>query len=388
MRRFIIVFLLLCLEFCVVKSKSHSDFWKQIFDVEKLLSKSGKYEEKFEALYGKMEPKKESILQKDGNHLFLSASINNHNVGSFSYKKKPSQNDKYFKKIEYRKSKLNEKPTYEILAYSYIHYPSYTLTDFLNWADKLTQIMTHEKEPEKSLKKSLLYNFLCSKLNCFVYKNNSYINLTFRIEKQNFSKYPSDYKNINKLLKKMRANIKVFSGRTKLYQLKNTKKSISLLFFPSKVSIPNLKQLSILINLELDYHGLKININQLGYQLKRTKSSKKEVIKGFYYRYPRCSTSGNLFYIFSPKFVNFFLPKDIDAYLKDYFDLVVSSSKHKGRVFESTFRAKGNKVVIETLSYKEVFQNKHKPFFESSERKKGERSFFKDIRKVIVKDLR
>ncbi|MCB1189658.1 MAG: hypothetical protein H7A23_17535 [Leptospiraceae bacterium] len=389
MKYLFIILTLFSSEFCVVKNQTHSDFWKNIFDIEKLLSLKGKEKEKYEALYGKMEPNKEFILYKNGDRLSLSGYINDKNASSWDYKENPNKDDVYFKKIEYVKSQFNQKPTYKIYGYSFLNYPTYNVGDFLNWANTLTQIMIQDNEPEKKLNKSVLYQFVCSKFNCFIDKKPDHTKLTLRMEKANFYEYPNDYKNLDKLLQKMKSNIQVFSGKSKLYQVESNKNSISLVFYHKpKVSIPEIGHVTLKINLELNYYGLKVSIKNLGYKLIRSKNTDTETLIGYYHKYPKYYSSGNLFHIFSPKFVSFFLPKDIDAYLKDYFDLVVTTSKHQGQNFKSIFKSKGNKVEIETTSYREVLQNKHKPFFQSTEPKKGEKSFFKDMQIKIVEDLK
>lgn len=389
---FILVILILFLEACFVKNETHSSFWGTFFSNQQLLI--NKYEDSnlYPILFGSLKPEEEKLIYKNNEDLYLSGSVVKQNetlVAKIDDKKEMGDNDEYFTKVEYKKSSFKDRPTYKIKRKTKFKYPAYTMKDFFYWLDVFSNSLNSE-EQLILLDKSIVYQFLCSEFKCKSELEKEFALLTFSLDSRMKKQYKTFYSKLYDALGKVKFKVKLFSKSQKIGETYSEGKNIFVKISNiQNADLKNLTSLTFFIEVNLDFYGLKINVQNLEYHLNIKYKESEETITGKFPIYPKYTVSGNLFYIIPPGLINIFIPQDIDSYMADYFDLLTRTGDSEGANFTTRIKKlEDDQVLVNFESYSEAFQKPFRPLSSTKKEKREGRDFYLDFRNKIIEDLR
>jgi hypothetical protein len=398
--KFIILSLfILSSENCILKNPTHSQFWEHFFNNQNSLQTKYSEGDLYPILFGGLKPEQESLLYKktisESNKtldevLFLSASVKREKesiVPEIHNRDVIQTNEEYFTMVEYSKSKFKEKDTYQIKRSTFFRYPKYTFKDFINWMEAFA-LAVHSEEKLSILNKSILYQFLCSEFRCTTDNEEKTILLSFALDKRMVNNYKSFYNRIFDILTKLKFKVRLNYKQTKIAEIFSEGKIISARIFPiKKAELQNLNSLELVFDIDINFYGLRILIQNIEYSLQYNNSEFEETLKGSFQNTPKYKVSGRVFYFLPTSLVNFFIPGDIESYIADSIQLLTKPNEQIGGNFVSKIKIKDKVVEIRFDSYSEVFQKSFKPLSTSSNLKREGGDFFQDMRMKIIEDL-
>lgn len=380
------------LEACFVKSSTHSSFWDNFFSNQQLLIDRYADTELYPILFGSLKPEEEKLLTKKDNKLYLSGYVtkqNNSLIPKIDDKENPSESDVYFTKVEYVKSEFKERPTYKIKRKTNFRYPTYTMKDFFHWLEVFSESINND-EQLAILDKSVVYQFLCSEFKCQSELETGSAKLAFTLDDRMKAKYKTFYMSLSDTLSKLKFRMKVFSKSEKIGEIYSEGKTIfTKILHLKKGQLHNIENLTLYFEIDLNFYGLRIHIENLEYHIHIKTIDTEETLSGKFPIYPKYKVSGRLFYILPPGLINIFIPQDIDAYMADFFDLLTRTGDSEGANFTTKIKKlDSNEVNVTFESYSEIFQKPFRPLASNRRQKREGRDFYLDLRNKIVEDLR
>ena len=380
---------LLLLSSCLVKNKSHSEYWEHNFNNLQALADKYSDSELYPILFGTLTPKDENLLYQKENTLYLNASVKriNNSLIAEIHDKEQAEEEEYFTNIEYSKSTFKNKPTYKIKKKTFQKYPYYSVKDFLFWLDTLSQASNSE-EQLSILNSSLVYKFICSEFRCANDRDELNSTLTFALDSRMSNNYKSFYNRISDILSKLRFKTKISNKQGKLLEIFSEGKIIYFKFFNLKKNdIASSTQLLFQNDFEINFYGIKINIQNLDYLVQFKFSNEEENLRGNFINYPKHKVSGNFLYFLPTNVIDLFIPGDIDTYIADYIELMIRPTDSKGANFNSKFKKVDKQVHLFFESYSETFQKSFRPLSNNRKEKKEGKDFIQDLRTKIIEDL-
>jgi hypothetical protein len=175
--------------------------------------------------------------------------------------------------------------------------------------------------------------------------------------------------------------------KEKIFSLSNDKDKFQI-YLNQKDKIPNsLDKLIFKISLDANFYGLKIQINNLLYQMNFTNSKNVYTIVGKFVNIPEYKVSGRLGYIVPTSILNLFIPGNIDEYFQDFFDLRLNGNDGKGSFWKLISTIDKNKMNVKSISESEI---PRKPFrFLSSDKKSKDTHVFQiELEKKILESMK
>ncbi len=385
---------------CLVKNKSHSNFWEHFFNNHHDLQEKNDIE-LYNILFGALEPKLESKVyqklkqdqdipdNKSLDYLYLSASATR-NSGiiqtEIHSREFSNPNEEYFTKVEYRKSSFKNNETYKIKRITELKYPKYSFKDFLNWFEELS-IQLQNENRLSILNSSVLYKFLCNEFRCSVDRDEQNTILSFGLDSRMATNYKTFYNRLNDILSKSRFKTKIFSRQLKIAEIYSEGKIIYLKIFPLKNNdLTKQNMFSVLTEVEINFYGLRISISNIDYLIQYRNYETEESIKGGFLSIPKYKLQGKVFYFLPQSVVNAFIPGDLDTYFADYLELLAKSNDEiKGNLIcKIKFKENISEVYYE--AYSEVMQKPFKPLANNQKQREGG-DFMYDMRMKIVEDI-
>ncbi len=389
---FVLVVIIFLLEACFVKNVTHSNFWESFFSNQQLLI--NKYEDTnlYPILFGSLKPEEEKLIFKKNEDFYLTGSVVRENgtlIPKIDNKEEMGDNDEYFTKVEYQKSSFKDRPTYKIKRKTTFKYPQYTMKDFFHWLEVFSSSVNNE-EQLAILDRSIVYQFLCAEFKCKSELETDSATLSFALDARMKKQYKTFYTKLNDTLGKVKFKVKLFSKSKKIGEIYSEGKTIyaKILHF-QKGELQNLQSLTLFFEVDLNFYGLKIHVQNLEYHLNIKHSETLETMTGKFPIYPKYTVSGNLFYVIPPGLINIFIPQDIDSYMADYFDLLTRTGDSEGANFTTKIKKlEDNQVLVQFESYSEIFQKPFRPLASNKKEKREGRDFYLDLRNKIVEDLK
>jgi hypothetical protein len=383
--------ILMFLEACFVKNATHSSFWDNFFSNQQLLIDKYADTDLYPILFGSLKPEEEKFLFKKDDKLYLSGYVlkqGNTLIPKIDDKENSTANDEYFTKIEYIKSEFKGRPTYKMKRRTSFKYPAYTMRDFFHWMEVFSSSVNSE-EQLAILDRSIVYQFLCSEFKCNSELGDNQALLSFALDERMKLQYKTFYVKMSEALGKVKFKVKLFSKSQKIGEIYSEGKTIytKVLHF-KKGELQNLENMTLFFEIDMNFYGLRIQVQNLEYHIVMKHSETEEVMTGKFPIYPKYKVSGRLFYILPPGLINIFIPQDIEAYLSDYFDLLTRSGDSEGANFTTKIKKEGNHVNVNFESYTEIFQKPFRPLAATKKEKREGRDFYLDFRNKIVEDLR
>jgi hypothetical protein len=387
----LVLLILFSMEACFVKNTTHSHFWDNFFSNQQLLIDKYADTDLYPILFGSLQPEEEKFLFKKDDKLYLTGSVskqNNPPTVKIDDKENPTENDDYFTKVEYTKSSFKGRNTYKMKRKTTFKYPTYTMKDFFHWLEVFSSSVNNE-EQLAILDKSILYQFLCSEFKCQSELGDNYGLLSFTLDERMKLQYKTFYLKLTDTLSKVKFKVKFFSKSQKIGEIYSEGKTIfSKIHNFKKGDLQNLENLTLYFEVDLNFYGLKIQVQNLEYHLSMKYSEKEETMTGRFPIYPKYKITGRLFYILPPGLINMFIPQDIESYMSDYFDLITRSSDSEGANFTTRIKKlESNQVHVNFESYSEIFQKPFRPLASHKKEKREGRDFYLDMRNKIVEDL-
>lgn len=384
--------IIICLEACFVKNANHSSFWESFFSNQQLLIDKYADTDLYPILFGSLRPEEEKLLYKKGDNLYLSGYVSrqgNNITPKIDNKEQPAANDEYFTNIEYAKSEFKGRPTYKIKRKTSFKYPTYTMKDFFHWLEVFSSSVNNE-EQLSILDKSIVYQFLCSEFKCQSELADNHALLTFSLDERMKIQYKTFYLKLYETLSKVKFKVKFFSKSQKIGEFYSEGKSLyANILHLKKGELDHLDNLYLYIEVDMNFYGLRIQVQNLEYHITVKHTESEEIMTGRFPIYPKYKVSGKLFYILPPGLINLFIPQDIESYMSDYFDLLTRSSDSQGANFTTRIKKlENNQVSVNFESYTEVFQKPFRPLASTKKEKREGRDFYLDFRNKIVEDLR
>ncbi len=384
--------LIFSLEGCFVKNITHSNFWDNFFSNQQLLIDKYADTDLYPILFGSLKPEEEKFLFKKDDTLYLTGYVSKQNetkIIKIDNKEEIADNDEYFTKVEYTKSTFKGRETYKLKRNTIFKYPAYTMKDFFHWLEVFSSSVNSD-EQLALLDRSIVYQFLCAEFRCQSELSENHASLSFTLDERMKLQYKTFYTKLNEALGKVKFKVKYFSKTKKIGEIYSEGKTIyaKILNF-KKGELQNLDSLTMFLEVDLNFYGLKIHVQNLEYHLSMKYSESEEVMTGKFPIYPKYKVSGRLFYFLPPGIINIFIPQDIDSYMADYFDLLTRSGDSEGANFTTRIKKlDGNQVHVNFESYSEIFQKPFRPLASHKKEKREGRDFYLDLRNKIVEDLK
>ena len=144
----------------------------------------------------------------------------------------------------------------------------------------------------------------------------------------------------------------------------------------------------ILSSINLDYYGLKVNLNEIGYNFIIEKIKNNISTKGFYNKYPKIIISGKLWHILPPVALDLLIPGNMNEYFKDYFDMVFKGSTGKGNFINIISSVNQSNVDMVIINHSEVYRKPFRLFGSPSKQEKQMSIFNNEFEKAIIEDLK
>lgn len=392
MKKILLVILIAINSNCIVKNNTHSGFWEHFFTNQHLLQDKYKGSHLYQALFGQIRVSDENTLYKKDSLLYISGRVytdKDKKIAEIGELFLPQGNEEYFIRTEITKSSYNERDTYQIKRISEMKYPAYFTSDYFHYLEELS-IQLNSEEGSESLDKSVLYKFLCSNFDCDLSRDANRAVLSLTPNKKMAVKYKSSYEKINSYLKRLKLKIKMYRNSQKIGEVNIVDKIIYFnLMNLRKGDLKGSAKYYFSIDMEINFFGMKIKIEDLEHTVDIKQEQNKETIRGEYSAYPKVEVSGKLFYFLPPGILNIFIPQDLDSYFKDFFDLTVKSQERAGTYYVTQMlRLSGGEVRVIHENHSEVFRNPFRPFAsEKNETKLEGGDFYRDLQQKIIEDL-
>jgi hypothetical protein len=384
--------ILIFMEACFVRNATHSSFWDNFFSNQQLLIDKYADTDLYPILFGSLKPEEEKLLFKKEDKLYLSGYVtkqNNSLTVKIDGKESPAGNDEYFTNVEYTKSEFKGRHTYKMKRKTSFKYPAYTMKDFFHWLEVFSSSVNNE-EQLSILDGSIVYQFLCSEFRCKSELGDNQALLSFALDERMKLQYKTFYTKLSEALGKVKFKVKLFSKSQKIGEIYSEGRTLftKILHF-KKGELQNLENLTLFFEVDLNFYGLRVQVQNLEYHLAMKHSETEEILTGKFPIYPKYKVSGRLFYILPPGLINIFIPQDIESYMSDYFDLLTRSGDSEGANFTTRIKKiEGNLVSVNFESYSEIFQKPFRPLAATKKEKREGRDFYLDLRNKIVEDLR
>jgi len=373
---------------CNMKAGTHYEYWNQFFSAHQDIRKTSFMGGEYDILFGGLKPEKETIMQADVNgDLYMSVSVNkkgdklNTNLNAEPYPDKDSILHIY---TSYSLKEFRAKETYVIKRISHFSGKEYTILNFINWYYSIL-----ESNPDlKDLQKSSTFNIFCKYYNCTIENSDSGLYLTFIPNSKLKEIDSTQYSRLIKFLDLATLDLKISapSGEV-IFHLTNTKKYYKL-YIPQMKVLDNFGSFQILSSIHLDYYGLKINLNEIGYNFIVEKIKNNISTKGFYNKYPKIIISGKLWHILPPVALDLLIPGNMNEYFKDYFDMLFKGSTGKGNYINIISSVNQSNVEMVIINQSEVYRKPFRLFGSPSKQEKQISSFNIEFEKAILEDLK
>lgn len=371
---------------CTSKTQSQYQFWNDYFLIQNAIRSKYSDMEIMGILNGNMTEKQEkSVQQNSEGHFFLTI---------FSSKKTPfnlqdrsdlnsQKDDFFFLSSRFIPAKFKNLETYKNLRIvEYNLFPIYTYVDFFKWVRSVQQLdsITLTKDPT--------YAFLCEYFLCQVRVEKENFWIDFSLTKKLETLDSAVYSRLKTILDRAIIQIDVsIPEKEKIFSLSNDKNKFQI-YLNQKDKIPNsLDKLIFKISLDANFYGLKIQINNLLYQMNFTNSKNVYTIVGKFVNIPEYKVSGRLGYIVPTSILNLFIPGNIDEYFQDFFDLRLNGNDGKGSFWKLISTVDKNKMNVKSISESEI---PRKPFrFLSSDKKSKDTHVFQiELEKKILESMK
>ncbi len=372
------------------RNVDHFDYWKNFFIFQDSIKKHLKNENKWEIANGNLNPQKEGKLEKTKTQkLALLWNILYWNTNSefeiqnveLSHGEKHSTNFENYLLIEYTPSRFNKIETY--LFKRVLQYQSksvYHTTEFLNWI-RFFQIQVN---PERFFLNSPLGNFLCNVFDCAFELNEKYFIQIFKPNKELKNLDKSFYERITKLLKS-KFEISFFENGNQFLKISSQNQNLQFEWGKLLISeYPN--QIQIYINFYTKLYGLEIEIQNWLYEFEFRSAGRSSYLKGRFKNIPDYSLKGRLGYILPKQVLNFFIPENINEYMKTFFEMRLRGNNGKGNLWEINiqpyFKYYRITSTIESESPKKVFR-----FWSTENPQESQEIFEEKFREKLLESL-
>jgi hypothetical protein len=373
---------------CNMKVGTHYEYWNQFFSAHHDIKKTSFMGGEYDILFGGLKPEKETIMHTDANgDLVMSVSVSKKgdklttNLNAEAY---PDKDSVLHIHTSYSLKEFRTKETYVIKRVSHFSGKEYTILNFINWYYSIL-----ENTPDlKELQKSNTFNVFCKYYNCTTENSESGLYITFIPNSKLKEIDSAQFSRLMKFLDLAIIDLKISapSGEV-IFHLTNNKKYYKI-YIPQMNISDKLGTFQISSSINLDYYGLKINLNEIGYNFIIEKIKNNISTRGFYNKYPKIIISGKLWHILPPVALDLLIPGNMNEYFKDYFDMLFKGSTGKGNFMNIISSVNQSNVDMVIINHSEVYRKPFRLFGSPSKQEKQLSIFNNEFEKAILEDLK
>lgn len=367
---------------CFQKNKNYYEYWESFFNTHEELKNKSFMGGEYDILFGNLHPDKEAILKKDQNgNYFLAGSVQkgkeglNVNLNADIF---PGNNDLLHVYTKYQFNKNYNRETYFIQRTSHFNSSEFSILDFISWYSAILELLPLEK-----IQASSTYKLFCSYFDCDLSKTDTVLSMNFTPNSKFKEDHFQQYSRLKKFLELATIEVKILSPSSiEIFSLVNNNKYY-------RIEIPQVKinqftgLYQIMVTLKINYYGLKINLNDIGYAIQIEKNQNDITLKGNYNKYPKIIIDGRLWHILPPELLNIFIPGDMNSYFSNYFDMIFKNNQLK--IITNINKNRANMVVF---NQSEVFRKPFRIFGNPTKNEKNNSKFNHEFEKAILEDLK
>lgn len=370
------------------KNSEHWEYWKNFFDFQDGIKKNLQSEKKWQIANGNLDSQNENLLQKTKtqnlallwNVVYANSKFQTKTISLTDAEEYPTNLENYLL-VEYTPSIFHTTETYIFKrTLQYQSQSIYHTTEFLDW---IRFFQTHP-DPNTLLLDSSLGNFLCQTFDCSFNSNEKSFIQIFKPNQALKKLDKSFYKRITKLLNS-KFEINFLENSNQFLKVSNQNQSLKFEWNKTPISqYPHKIQMQI--NFYTKFYGLEIQIQNWIYELEFGITGQSSYLKGRFKNIPQYSLKGRLGYILPKQVLNFFIPENIDEYMKTLFEMRLQGNKGKGNLWEINikphFKYYRITSVIESESPRKVFR-----FWSSENKQESQEIFEETFKKKLLESL-
>ncbi len=152
------------------------------------------------------------------------------------------------------------------------------------------------------------------------------------------------------------------------------------------------KKIELFLDFSLKTYGVTFRVKDMRYILNHKVLINGETLTGKFVGTPHHTLDGRFFYVIPQGVVDFFIPGNIEEYIKKGLILVtVGTDGKSGNRFKAKYIGTGNSAYLQTESQSEIFQKRFSLFANNNESQNPQEgdidAFIKDLWMEIAKDL-
>jgi hypothetical protein len=380
---------LLILNNCLIQDHESSKFIQNFTLLSQAIYENFPDTEERQILSGNLNPKFENKLFENSNgDLFLIVNGKFDSKSSIRltkdiFEKKGSD---YILNIEFKKLKWENENLYKIKRNQTQRMGNLKPSIFFDNIAKLIRF-----NPINSLTQIQL----CKVLLCSVEELNNNKILAYEFNESTNKKYPEFFKKYAPRFDHLNFQLTAIadSNTNQPIQIENNKRKI-LFYLPLDGAQvwKTPKKIEFILDFSMKTYGVTFQVKNMRYIINHKFINNGEFLTGKFVDTPHHTLDGRFFYVIPQGVVDFFIPGNIEEYIKKGLILVtVGTDGKSGNQFTAKYIGNGNSAFVKTEFRSEVYQKRFSLFGntkESKNLKEGDiDSFVKDLWKEIAKDL-
>lgn len=382
---------------CLNPSAEQYRFWKTYDALQTSIQKSAPSPVLIRALYGGFPEENENLLKKDefGSYeISLGAKTNSQSQWEVEWNPEPGKSFPYESKTTYTPISWGEKSLYQVERKLKSNWSGFYPSDFFNWLSGFQTILIDSKAFDKLSASSNNLQFLCETFICERKQNEVFTTFSITFSENTKSKFPGFYKKTGGALEKTKLDITILNLENPKEIIKIVNIDKTLIFqFPTESFSKFFKEpsnIEIISQIEINAYGVRVLIERLVYRLSLQKKDSTEILKGRFVSVKSQEITGRFLYFIPTGVIDFFIPGNLNEYLKDALTLLVYGTQGKGgNHFQASYQKTKSGQLNSIQSYAEIQRKRFSLFgANNSEEDKGNFMFFSAWEEAMIKDLK
>jgi len=375
---------------CLGKNIEQAKYWKEFYKIQNSIKSFSEKTKTWKIANGSLDPSEEFKLKKKENkyYLFFEAEVNSYEVvarENLVFNSLENYPNSYLY-VEYEPSYFQSQETYifkrtlRILS-GHVFFPQ----DFLAWISQMQGL----NNPKTSLEKDPLFQFLCDNFECEIQNETKQWSLNLSLS-NNLKKFDKNFYNrIYKLLNKNQYLFYFLDSKThkSIVQVMCKEQKIQIIWNKENKILPSLDSILLQMNLNINFYGLKIDIQNWKYGFEFERQNKTSILKGKFLNIPNYKLSGRLGYILPKQVLNFFIPDNLDEYFAFFFILRQKGNFGKGHTWKIQIQPFGsNQYEMYSITEAEIPKKSFR-FLGGSSGSQEKEIFLETLQEKIVSSL-
>ncbi len=381
---------------CLKESPEQYRFWKTYDNLQNSIQNSAPNPIVLRALYGNFQEDNEDLLRKtpEGNfEINIGAKSLSPSTWEVDWNPEPNVSFPYESKTTYSPIVWGEKPLYQVQRKVKSNWSGFFPSNFFQWLSDFHKVIVDENSFDRLKKSSNNLQFLCDTFLCDrkTIDNHTVFSVTFTENTK--KKFPGFFKRSGGALEKAKLDISIVNTLNPKENIRifNIDKTLSYQFpsEPMKSFFLDPANIEITSNIEINSFGIRVFIEKLVYRISLSKKDGLETLKGRFVSVQSQEITGRFLYFIPTGIVDFFIPGNLNQYLKDALTLLVYGTQgNGGNHFQATYQKTKTGQINHIQSYSEIQRKRFSLFGASnSDDEKGNFLFFSAWEEAMMKDL-